>query len=376
MRVLFVAPNLEVGGAERQWSVLIPGLIGHGVAAEVVTLDGRGRYFDEIASQGIHARYMGVHGRLPVRATMRAARAIADRRPDIVVSQLVSAFVVSHFASRRLDIPHVPTLHRDAMHPLARRQKAILRVLAPRVSVYTAVTHAQLPHLASLGFEREAAHVIPPGVDATEAVRPRDAVRAELGVAQDAFLALLVAALRPEKRADRFVEATAHAARQNPRIAGVVVGGGPDLDSIQARCAETGSAVRAVGSRADVPDLVNAADVVCLTSDAEALPSALLEGMAAGKPVVSTDVGGVRDAVVDGQTGILVPPGDVAGLAAALLHLAADPELASRLGAAGRRRHREGFTIERMVDAHLQLFEQLAPKRTASRGSNRKSRAS
>jgi glycosyltransferase involved in cell wall biosynthesis len=375
MRVLFVAPNLEVGGAERQWSVLIPGLIGHGVAAEVVTLDGRGRYFDEIASQGIRAECVKLHGRWPVRGILRAVGTVAARRPDLVVTQGLSADVVGHLASRRLDIPHVPTLHRDAMHPLSGRQKAILRLLAPRVSAYTAVTHVQLPHLASLGFEPDAAHVIPPGVEANEALRPRDAVRAELGVAQDGFLALLVAALRPEKRADRFVEAIAHAARQNPRIAGVVVGGGPDLDRIRARCAETGSTVSAVGSRADVPDLVNAADVVCLTSDAEALPSALLEGMAAGKPVVSTDVGGVRDAVVDGETGILVPPGDVARLAAALLRLAADPELASRLGAAGRRRHREGFTIERMVDAHLQLFEQLAPKRPASRA-NRKARAS
>jgi glycosyltransferase involved in cell wall biosynthesis len=301
---------------------------------------------------------------------MRAVRAVADRSPDIVVSQLVSAFVVGHFASRRVGIPHIPTLHRDAVHPLSRRQKAILRVLAPRVPVYTAVTHAQLPHLASLGFAHDAARVIPPGVAAIEARRPRDAVRAELGVAQDGFLALLVAALRPEKRADRFIEATARAARQNARIAGVVVGGGPDLDRIRTRCAETGSAVSAVGPRADIPDVINAADVVCLTSDAEALPAALIEGMAAGKPVVSTDVGGVRDAVVDGETGIVVPPGDVAGLAAALLRLAAHPELASRLGEAGRRRHRDRFTIERMVDAHLQLFEQLAPKRSTSDGSN------
>ncbi len=78
--------------------------------------------------------------------------------------------------------------------------------------------------------------------------------------------------------------------------------------------------------------------------------------------MVAADLGGVRDAVVDGETGLLVRPDDVAGFASAIARLAADPELASRLGEAGSRRHRERFTTERMVDAHLELFESLVTR--------------
>jgi glycosyltransferase involved in cell wall biosynthesis len=368
MRAVFVAPNLQVGGAERQWSILVPALIDHGVAAEVVTLDGEGHFFTELESRGIRADAIGLHDRLPARGAIRAARAVAARRPDVVVSEGVSAHVVAHVSGIRSGAPHIVAFHSIPEHPTTARQRVILRVLAPRVTACTAVTSAQLGFLASLGFRRDRLEVIPNGVDTAHVRQPRREVRAALGFSEEEFLALLVATLRPEKRPERFVEAIVRANRRNPRIRGAVVGGGPDLAVVRRLCDESGSAAIALGPRNDVSELIQAADVVCLTSEAEALPLSILEAMALARPVVTADVGGVRDAVVEGETGFLIRPDDVSGFEAALVRLAAAPELVSQLGEGGRRRHQAHFTVEQMVSAYLDLFERLAAARAESGG--------
>ena len=129
------------------------------------------------------------------------------------------------------------------------------------------------------------------------------------------------------------------------------------------------------GSRGDVPDLLARADVFVLASRSEGAPISILEAMAAGLPVVASDVGGVGELVVDGATGLLVPAGDPAALAAALERLLADPELRRRLGAAGRERARERFDLRAARDAHVSLYVRelerrgvSAPCRSASGG--------
>jgi glycosyltransferase involved in cell wall biosynthesis len=115
--------------------------------------------------------------------------------------------------------------------------------------------------------------------------------------------------------------------------------------------------VQVLGTRADVPDLMQAADVVCLASDAEGVPMAVLEAMALGKPTVATRVGGVPEAVNDEKTGLLVPTNDETAFASALLRLATEPEFRARLGETGRLRHRELFGVDRMMEEYAQVFE-------------------
>ena len=110
-------------------------------------------------------------------------------------------------------------------------------------------------------------------------------------------------------------------------------------------------------------NLFAAADVVCLSSDAEGVPMVLVEAMAAGKPVVATDVGGVSDAVEAGSTGLLVPRDDQPAFARALLELARAPELAKELGDSARARHRERFGVERMVNRYSDVFEHVLSAR-------------
>ena len=109
----------------------------------------------------------------------------------------------------------------------------------------------------------------------------------------------------------------------------------------------------------DVPALLAGLDVVALPSWTEGLPMVLLEAMAAGRPVVATPVGGTPELVVDGETGLLVPPRDPGALAAALRRILDDRELAARLGEAGRRRVRERFTLEAMTRRVLEIYDEV-----------------
>lgn len=360
MKAVFLAPNLNVGGFERQWSVLVPGLVDRGLSAEVLTLDGTGRFFDELGSRGVPVRYLDVHGSWNILGAMRASRAVAEQAPDVIVTAGTSAHVVGQLASLRSRAPHVAAVHSIPEHAdsFTRRRRAIVRRVAPHVAASTAVTTAQLEFLGSLGFDRKRMHVIPNGVAPPTVVRRVNEVRAELGVAADAFVAVLIASLRREKRVERFLESVVAAERVSPRIRGFVVGAGPELERIGSLCVAT-DVVRALGPRHDTQDLIAAADVVCLTSDAEALPLVILEAMAGARPVVTTDVGGVRDAVVHGETGFVLPVGDIRAFTETLTRLSSDPALGARLGAAGLARQRRLFTLERMVDAHYALFHEL-----------------
>jgi glycosyltransferase involved in cell wall biosynthesis len=117
--------------------------------------------------------------------------------------------------------------------------------------------------------------------------------------------------------------------------------------------------VEILGFHDDVPALLAELDVVALPSWTEGLPMVLLEAMAAGRPVVATPVGGTPELVVDGETGLLVPPRDPPALAAALRRVLADRDLAARLGEAGRRRVSERFTLQQMTGRMLELYDEI-----------------
>jgi glycosyltransferase involved in cell wall biosynthesis len=140
-----------------------------------------------------------------------------------------------------------------------------------------------------------------------------------------------------------------------------VLGEGPLRATLEAQTAALGLAdsVELVGEVADVRSQLEQADVFALTSRWEGLPLSVLEAMAAGLPVVASAIDGIPEAVAEGETGYLTPPGEPRQVADALSRLAADPELRARLGAAGRHRAEERFSLPRWRSAHLDLYREL-----------------
>jgi len=282
----------------------------------------------------------------------------------------VSAHVVGHVLARRQRAAHVVTEHLGddplGMRPLRRHQQLLLRPMRPRASAVVAAALSQTEHLVRDGYPPDAIRVIANGVADDPPVRNREAVRAELRVAPSEFLAVLVAALRPEKCAAVFVEQVTAAHAMEPSIQGVVVGDGPDAASVAHAVRRSNGAVRMMGYRADAVDIMHAGDVVCLTSAIEALPMSVLEAMSVARPVIATSVGGLPEVVEPGRTGFLIPPDRPSELANALVSLVRDPARAEELGRAGRARQRRAFSIEAMTRGYAQLLADLDRARGTS----------
>jgi glycosyltransferase involved in cell wall biosynthesis len=186
--------------------------------------------------------------------------------------------------------------------------------------------------------------------------RPRAAVRDELGARPDDFVVLALGALVRRKGFDLLL-AAARKIQRRPLV--WIAGEGPERDELERLIGGLAGRARLLGRRDDVPDLLDAADVVAVPSRAEGLGVAALEAMAAGRPVVAARVGGLAEVVVDERNGLLVPPEDPSALAAAIQRLEGDPALRARLGAAGLGRLSEGYLASQMVAAYEKLYREV-----------------
>jgi heparosan-N-sulfate-glucuronate 5-epimerase len=354
MRALFIAPNLGTGGAQRQWSVLLPLLRDHGIEPKVLTLDGRGRFFDELQAGGIDCQFAASGFPAALRQTMGAVRLTTAF--DVVVTRGVSAEVVGAAVAAVRRVPLIVTAHTP--RPLRPRQVFLQRLVARRVAGVIAVSPSQIRGLAAAGFDSKHIRVIPNGVKAPPpgVIAERSRVRSELGLADDDLAVLLVAALRPEKRGGDFVAGVRAARSAEARVRGFVAGDGPERARIEHAAGED---VLFLGDRGDVPELMAAADVVCLTSEAEALPMTLLEAAAAGRAMVATRVGGVEDIVIEGRTGHSVSVGDIESFASVLARLAAAPGDVASLGAEAQRLHASKFAEAAMVSAYADAITEI-----------------
>jgi glycosyltransferase involved in cell wall biosynthesis len=396
MRLLFVCPDMHRGGAERQWATLIPALARRGAEVRLVCLYDEGPLFDEVRAAGVAAECLGLSGRNDLRG-LRHALAEARGRPDVVVTRTVSPQLIGQAIARRADAAHVfnehtPLTPAGELLSMRPRQRLLTRLVAPYVNRVIQVSDRQAAPLAHLGYKRERIVTVSNGVfaDDVKATTDRDAMRASLGIGDAEFAVLCVANLRPEKGVDAFVEAVARGRAEGarsedarnegarsegariantwsegargedaPRLRGLVAGDGPERQRLE-RLVGGLDGVELLGSRGDVPDLIAACDAFALLSEAEALPMSILEAMALGRPVVTSDVGGAGEAVVDGETGIVVPPSDTDAAAAALATLAGDPTAARAMGERGQTRQRERFDGEAMVDGYWRALAEVA----------------
>jgi glycosyltransferase involved in cell wall biosynthesis len=379
MRLLFLCPDMHRGGAERQWATLIPALARRGAEVRLVCLYDEGPLFHEVRAAGVAAECLGLRGPSDLRG-LRRVLAEAAGRPGAVVTRTVSPQLVGQAISRRAGAAHVLNEHTPltadgellAMRP---RQRLVTRLVAPHVHRVIQVSERQAAPLARLGYKRDRIVTVPNGVFVGEVGGSveRGAMRESLGLDEGEFAVLCVANLRPEKGVDAFAEAVARARAESARsgeeprtdgsrrLRGLVAGDGPERERLERLVAGL-DGVELLGSRGDVPDLIAACDAVALLSEAEALPMSLLEAMALARPVVTSDVGGAREAVADGETGIVVAPGDTAAAASALAALAADPDRARAMGERGRARQHERFDGEAMVDGYWRALEEVATR--------------
>jgi glycosyltransferase involved in cell wall biosynthesis len=291
-------------------------------------------------------------------------------RPDIVHTHSSKAGIVGRVAARLAGVRHV--VHSAHGWAFNQHQSGLERSLYQTLErsvgaltdVIVLVAQANLEAARELGIGRpERYRIIRSGIEVERFARKpgdRASVCAEFGLDPACFLIGSVARLSPPKEPYLLVEALARIAPSHPSAALLLVGEGEHRARTEAAIARHGlqDRVRLAGLRNDVPRLLGACDAFALATLWEGLPRVLPQALAAGLPIVSSAVNGTVEAVIDGVTGYLVPPGDVAAMADRLCRLACDPAAARRMGEAGRLRVDE-FSARQMVRRLEELYEEL-----------------
>jgi glycosyltransferase involved in cell wall biosynthesis len=187
----------------------------------------------------------------------------------------------------------------------------------------------------------------------------RVAIRTSLGLAEEDHVMILVGTLKEQKGHSYLIQAAAPLIAQNNNLHILFPGDGPLRTSLQQQVQQLGleKHIHFLGSRKDIPDLLAASDYFVLPSLWEGLAMALIEAMASGLPVIATCVSGSQQVVVSGETGLLVPPGDVDQLRQAIAEMMANPERAKKMGQAGGARAEAVFGAGKQAEEHLSLFQ-------------------
>jgi len=379
--VLHIITRLIIGGAQENTMLTAALLDPDRYAVDVISgpqTGSEGSLQEEVRARGIPltiepALVREIRPAKDLLAVVRLARFIRRSRYAIVHTHSSKAGVLGRWAAWLAGTPIIVHTvhgwgHHERQHPLARRFYILLEQVTQRITdKLIVVSPRNIEKGLADGIATPAKYVtIRSGIELDRfrrPARPREAVRAELGIPLDAPVVGTVTRLSPQKAPLDFVTAAAQGAASRPGAHFVVVGDGPLRAEVESRVAAAGLAGRfhLTGLRRDVPDLLHSFDVFALTSLWEGLPRVLIQAMAAGLPVVATAVDGSAEAVEDGVNGLLTPPGDPQALAAALLRLLGDPALAAQMGAAGQERAGE-FGARKMVGDIAALYETLLTK--------------
>lgn len=355
MRVLHVDPEHTFGGGETQVMALVTHLREHGHTSFLAT-PSDGELGVRAAAAGfvvedLRARF----GHDPLGgATLR--RLCGKHRPDLV--HLHTARALSLAAYRPGGMPAVVTRRMDYA---PRGARPYVGWLYRQVDRIIAVSQAARSAMGARGIAPERVTVVPSGVSVDHFARAdRAAARADLSIPEDQPVVSIVGSLHSRKGHAVLFEALAALRAQGHDVLCLAAGEGPEHEALdaQARSLGLGDRVRLLGHIEDVLPVLAAADVVAQPSLAEGLGVAAVEGMASGRPVVASRVGGLMETIRHDVEGLLVPLGDAGALADALGACLRDAELRERLGAAGRIRAKR-FSTEAMARGNEAVYERL-----------------
>jgi glycosyltransferase involved in cell wall biosynthesis len=366
IRVLYVIDKMGAGGAQTHLATLVRGLDPDRFEPVVVCLHRGGVSADRLLEAGFRVevlRARRLYGAAGIAAFVRLVALMRRVRPHLVHTYLTSANVFGTAAACVAGVSHAITSRRDDGHAdgtVMRRALAATNRYACRVVAVS--RHAAAAALGREGLDRGRVSVIGNGID-LERFSPRgrrEVVRAELGIGASTPVLLSVGHLTQVKGADVLVDAMVGVRAAFPGAVALVAGDG-NVEAIRRRADELGlgGAVRLLGRRTDVPDLLEAADVFVLPSRSEGQPNALIEAMAMGVPAVATRVGGVPEIARDGRDAVLVEADDPAALARACASLLASPPRRQALSASASTRARSEFGVLSMARRYQALYQEV-----------------
>lgn len=369
-RILILNNEFEMGGVEKKLFDLIARTDRSRFQYAVCCLKGGGYFKDRIESLGVPFHENLLAHRFDAFA-IRAFNAVIRRENTELIYTFAhpNTVIFSYLAKKRGLVNRVAvSFHATGGATGGRQVPRYLLPMLRRFDALVSLAEAHREYLSrSEGLPKDSIRVIPNGVD-TDLFHPpaageAAALRRQHGIAPDALVVMGVASLKPLKCIDLLIRATAPILKHRERDARlVIVGRGPQRQALESLASELGVADRVIftGLRDDVESIMRMADMLVISSwTVEAFPNVALEAMATGLPVVSTDVGSVRELVEDGRSALVVPAGDEGALRAAIARLLDDDGMRRAMGARGREIVEAKFRIEDMCRAREAVFEEL-----------------
>lgn len=388
IRILQLIDTFGVGGAERVVALLATKLDPQRFTVIPCAISVGGPLVAEFQATGVPHHVLGLQRRSifsgPAfltdvrRIVSTLARTLREEAIDIVHCHMTEGTLLGLLGARRAGSAAIcTTVHSIFMTP-PRKSWDLRRWLLQRVinAVFTRVDRIIAVSAQVATTMQRATPVpaqrfvtIPNGIDADTYrwADDRHELRRRAGIVDTRPLVISVGRLVPPKGHIYMLEALARIpVQQRPYV--LIVGDGPERASLQSHATALGLThdVRFMGNRADVPQLLGAADIFVLSSLLEGLPLALLEAMAAGVPTIATAVGGIPEVIEEGKSGLLVPPADADALASALQHLLNDPQRQAALRQHAQARFHQYFSMQQFVVAHERLYEELMNERAGT----------
>ena len=361
-RILHIIPTLDRGGAEKQLALLAAGLPRVEFDVHVCALTRGGPLESDLRAAGVPVTVIGKRWKFDPRAYGQLERFIRQLQPRLVQTWLFAANSYGRMAARRAGVPCIVASERCVDRWKVWHELAIDRWLARNTARLVVNSTGVSDFYTEHGLPHEKFVVIPNGVEPPPPSNlTREALLAELGLPANSRLIGAVGRLWPQKRVKDLIWASDLLKVIRDDVHVLIVGDGPQRQRLERyrEVVRIADRVHFLGARNDVPRLMPHFDLLWLASSFEGLPNSILEAMAAGVPVVASDIPGNRDLVVPGETGYLVPVGDRAALATRANELLDNPERARAMGEAGRRRALDEFSVPRMIERFVKLYREL-----------------
>lgn len=373
IKIMHVITTLGPAGAETMLCRLVSAMDGSRFKNEVVSLTGILDQAEKLRATGVRVRTLNMKKSVPNPwLVMRLAQWIRESKPDVIHTWMYHSNLVGALAARLAgNVPVVWGIHHSSFDPKVDKFRTLLvnracASLSRKLPAYiVCCSEASAREHERLGYATKKLQVIPNGFDLQE-VKPdpaaRISVRVELGISAEALVIGMAARFHPHKDHRNFVLAAAQLRKQMPEIHFLLCGLDISWQNSQLARWIDAAGIRdrchLLGTRRDMPRLFAAMDIATTTSCSEAFPVVIGEAMACGTPCVVTDVG--DSALIVGETGTVVPPGDSDALAEAWRKLIeAGPEARRRLGIAARCRIRRHFALPAIVERYQAIYTKL-----------------
>ncbi len=366
-RILLVIPTLDRSGAEKQFTLLATGLPRDQFDVRVVALTRGGPYAEVLEQHGIPVTILGKRWKFDPFCLWRLRRVIRDWRPEVVHTWLFAANAYGRMVAGGRGQPPVVVSERCVDTWKSGWQLKLDKRQIPRTARLVGNSESVAEFYRQQHFPPDRIRVVPNGIELPEPASAlpsveRDRLRAELcGLPAGAKVLGFVGRLARQKRVIDLIWTLVLLENVRPDIYLLLVGDGPEREWLErfARDLNVESRVIFLGHRQDIPAILPLLDVFCMASDFEGMSNSVMEAMAVGLPVLASDIPPNRELVADGETGYLMPVGDRAAFARTVLSLLERPDMAQRLGGAGRQRMATEFGVPRMIQGYVDVYHEV-----------------